>query len=178
MSELIKFQRDIALLSIDENMVSYGIEEKTKINELISKAGRQAFLQLITKLSEVETNMRWASDPSILFETGLIKICFDSTKPQINTSELITNNAKEINSNLTSKVLTILKENGKIRLHADLISSRFELQEDGIVHIIFNNVVQVISKENFMKDETKIAIKSAVKQALGKEVSVKYDNLK
>ena len=36
----------------------------------------------------------------------------------------------------------------------------------------------MISKENFMKDESKIAIKSAVKQALGKEVSVKYDNLK
>ncbi len=178
LSELIKFLRDVALFSINEDMISYGDEEKESIRNLLKTTNKQEVLQLITRLSDVENSMRWAGDPSIMFETGLIKICFEGSTQQPNHAELITSNAKEINSNLTSKVLTILKENGKIRLHADLLSAKFELQEDGIVHIIFSNTVQAVSKENFQRDESKIAIKSAVKQALGKEVSVKYDNLK
>ena len=75
-------------------------------------------------------------------------------------------------------MLTILKENEKIRLHADLLTTKIELQEDGIVHIIFSNNLVQTTKANFQKEETKIAIKSAVAKALGKEVSVKYDNFR
>ena len=88
------------------------------------------------------------------------------------------NSLEELNEGLASKVLTYLKENEKIRLHADLLTTRIELQEDGIVHIIFDNPPQFSTKENFKKEETKIAIKMAVKNALGKEVSVKYENFK
>ena len=59
-----------------------------------------------------------------------------------------------------------------------IITTKIELQEDGIVHIVFNGPVLESQKVNFQREETKIAIKSAVQKALGKEVSVKYDNLK
>ena len=83
---------------------------------------------------------------------------------------------EEINSTLTQKVLTILKETDKMRIQADLITTKIELQEDGIVHIIFGSKLLPMTKANFQKEETKIAIKSAVSKALGKQVSVKYDN--
>ena len=84
----------------------------------------------------------------------------------------------EESDDIQSKVLTNLKENGKIRLHANLLSTKIEYMEDGIVHIIFNPPVDTVTKATFQKDETKIAIKEAVVKAMGRDISVKYDNLK
>ena len=76
------------------------------------------------------------------------------------------------------KVLTNLKENGKIRLHANLLQTKIEYMPDGIVHIIFSGPVDALTKGTFQKEETKLAIKEAVVAAMGRDVGVKYDNLK
>ena len=144
---------------------------------------------MIPGLSELQSNMKWSSEQQVIFEAGLIKICLSDkgSYAQVDTNKQIANNnillnknvsLEEINDGLTSKVLTKLKENGKMRIQADLITTKIELQEDGIVHIIFNGNIIPAIKANFQKEETKIAIKQAVAQTLGKEVSVKYDNFK
>ena len=194
--ELIKFQRDMALLYIDEKMIEYSDDEKAQMLELAKDAREQDFLELISKLSDAQTKIKWASEQEILFEALLIKIGMERSGPviiQANTFEVInnananvqqnlllnTNNSvEELNKDLTDKVLTTLKENGKMRIQADLLTTKIQLQEDGIVHIIFNGNILPMTKANFQKEETKIAIKSAVQKALGKEVSVKYDNFK
>ncbi len=197
--ELIKLVRDILIYKIDGALVSYSEEEKNIINEIFSKSDKQVFLNLISKLSEVQNNLKWSTEPSIMFETGMIKICLEeknilqSNNSQKNNTEIKTINKvnekteniveegivnpKEAND-LTTKVLTNLKENGKIRLHANLLNTKIEYMSDNIVHIIFNGSVDAITKATFQKDETKIAIKEAVVKAMGKEVGVKYDNLK
>ena len=197
--ELIKLIRDIVIYKIDGNLVAYSEEEKNIINDIFSKSDKQVFLNLIGKLSEVQNNLKWSTEPSIMFETGMIKICLEennfihSNNTQINNAETkainkanekteniieeVVSNSKEAND-LTTKVLTNLKENGKIRLHANLLNTKIEYMADNIVHIIFNGSVYAITKATFQKDETKIAIKEAVVKAMGKEVGVKYDNLK
>ena len=181
--ELIKFQRDIAMYMIDESLINYSEEEKQKIDELAKLANKNFFLDMIAKLSELQNSMKWATERSIIFEAGLIKLCCEnavttSVQPTMQKQQLITENASTLNADLGEKVLAILKENGKVRIHADLLSTKIELQEDGIVHIIFNGNVPVVAKTNFQKDETKIAIKAAVQKAIGKDISVKYDNFK
>ncbi len=185
--ELIKFQRDIAMCDIEGALYKYNEEELKAIKDLSSKADKILFLNLISKLSELQNSIKWSQEQRVMFEAGLIKICLEEKQPQTQikaaTSDaniLLNKNAslEDINSNLGAKVLTILKENEKIRLHADLLTTKIELQEDGIVHIIFSNNLVQTTKANFQKEETKIAIKSAVAKALGKEVSVKYDNFR
>jgi len=195
--ELIKLVRDILVYNIDGSLVSYANEEKQMIDEIYSKANKETFLTLISKLSEVQNNLKWSTEPSIMFETGMIKICLDNLEinfaSKINATEKILNGNDSQNKNIEnnkiecrevkeddigSKVLTNLKENGKIRLHANLLSTKIEYKEDGIVHIIFNPPVDTVTKATFQKEETKIAIKEAVVKAMGREVSVKYDNLK
>ena len=183
--ELIKFQRDIVVYNLDSSFIRFTDEEKVKIEDIIKKQDKAYFLDLISKLSELQSSMKWAEERQIIFEAGIIKICMQGTKIELKDTVSSNNNLilnkdvslDEINSTLTSKVLTILKESDKIRIQADLITAKIELKEDGIVHIIFNGKVPDASKENFQKEETKIAIKSAVTKALGKQVSVKYDNL-
>ena len=174
--ELIKLMRDIVMYKIDGNLVAYSDDEKEKINNIFSKSGKEVFLNFIGKLSEVQNNLKWATEPSILFETGMIKICLDTEIP--NRQVTVIEDTSVNTNDLASKVLTNLKENGKIRLHANLLGTKIEYMEDGIVHIIFNPPVDMVTKATFQKEETKIAIKEAVVKAMGKDVSVKYDNLK
>ena len=189
--ELIKFQRDIAMFDLDNSLYRYNKEENEQIKILASKKEKAVFLDLISKLSELQNSIKWATEQRVMFEAGLVKICFDEKKKDkfeqlssniapSKSNNIILNqdvSLEDINSNLATKVLTYLKENGKMRIQADLLTAKIELQDDGIVHIIFNNLPPA-SKSNFQKEETKIALKTAVHNALGKEVSVKYDNFK
>ncbi len=188
--ELIKFQRDIAISTVDDSIYKYNAKENSVIKELASKKNKMYFLSLISKLSILQNSLKWSQEQKIMFEAGLLKICLEEQREtsnmSSNTSSTATNNLilnkpnaiNEINENLASKVLTILKENGKMRIQADLLTTPIKLMEDGIVHIIFDNNLTDFAKANFQKEETKIAIKSAVAKALGKEVSVKYDNFR
>ena len=185
--ELIKLMRDIVVYTIDGELVSYSDEEKVIIKDIFAKSNKETFLNLIGKLSEVQNNLKWSTEPSIMFETGMIKLCLEKTASNTVASAEKTSNTVIDNTlmnqtasldDLTAKVLTNLKENGKIRLHANLLNTKIELKEDGIVHIIFNPPVDTVTKATFQKDETKIALKEAVVKAMGREVSVKYDNLK
>lgn len=192
--ELIKLVRDILIYKIDGSLVSYSDEEKHVIDEIFANSNKEVFLNLISKLSEVQNNLKWSTEPSIMFETGMIKICLDNTntisevninkvnkvetKIEKNDVTVSHEHVTEESDDIQSKVLTNLKENGKIRLHANLLSTKIEYKEDGIVHIIFNPPVDTVTKATFQKDETKIAIKEAVVKAMGRDVSVKYDNLK
>lgn len=224
--ELIKLVRDIVIFSIDGRLVAYSEEEQKVLQSIYAQGKKEIFLSLIGKLSEIQNNLKWSTEPSILFETGMIKLCLEELEEtsktvskeknsSVTTTAVVvskekalleTNEAmKEKNTNelnvaeasnendrkvkdkvpesvegddLATKVLTNLKENGKIRLHANLLQTKIEYMADGIVHIIFKSPVDVLTKGTFQKEETKIAIKEAVVAAMGRDVSVKYDNLK
>jgi len=188
--ELIKFQRDLAMLFVNKSLLNYSDDKIKEMESIASMSKQEVFLSLISKLSDVQNSIKWANEQEILFESAMIKLCLENQKATVtsatasvitNTNNLVLNNPsqmKSINEGLTNKVLTTLKENGKMIIQADLLTTKIELQEDGIVHIIFTSAPSALSRENFQKEETKIAIKTAVKTVLGKEVSVKYDNLK
>lgn len=166
--ELIKLARDIAIYAIDGD-TAYSTEEKEIFQRLLQRSSKAVFLELISQLSEIQNKIKWSTEPSILFEVEMLKLCL---QPKAGES------SEKAEEDLTAKVLTKLKENGKIRLHAYLLTTKMECQEDGIVHILFQQPVDAVTKATFQKDETKMAIKEAVNAVMGKEVSVKYDHLK
>ena len=182
--ELIKFQRDISLSYIKEELLEYSDDKKTVIKELKSSYKQNTFLDLISKLSDIQNKIRWAAEQEILFEALIIKLCSENNKVPmqnvVSPEPMILLNTQNtvagLNNGLSEKILAYLKENEKFRLRADLLTTKIRLQEDGIVHIIFDAPPTEAAKDNFKKEETKIAIKAAVKYALGKDVSVKYDN--
>ena len=200
--ELIKLVRDIVMYSIDENLVAYSVEEQKVLKAIYVQGKKEIFLSLIGKLSEIQNNLKWTTEPSILFETGMIKLCLDDLQEREEMPKVVarekklsethtTTNSNEsdrkeqakisenlVEDDLATKVLTNLKENGKIRLHANLLQTQIEYMADGIVHIIFKSPVDILTKGTFQKEETKLAIKEAVVAAMGRDVSVKYDNLK
>lgn len=185
--ELIKLIKNILIMLVCGDINSYNEEEKTAIKDNLKNASKEDLINLINELSELESNMKWATEKNIIFQTGLIKICLKKESKIIQNNinyqktNLLKENQKENNNNtedLKNKILTKLKENGKMLLHTKLIDTKMIQDETGIIQIIFEKPVDTFSKGTLQSIEAKMAIKEAVMLALGKEASVKYVNLK
>ncbi len=175
-SSLLKFSRDILISLIDADNLNYSQTQKDKILELSSIKSKEYFAMLVTKIQEAINHLKWAEEQSIIFEVEMLKLCLisdDSNKGNVGNLSQENGNTEE--SNLKDKVLSKISDD---RLRSDLLKTKIELQNDGIVHIIFSEAVLYITKANLQKEESKMAIKSAVKEVLGREASVKYDNLR
>ncbi len=170
--ELIKMTRDLLVLSTCKDLETYRDTELEKLKQLLSKTNKKRLIELIDGLSALSASMKWATEQSIIFEAGLIRLCITNEERKETTK------TNETASDLKSKVLTKLKENGKILLHTILETTKIEFGEDGLVHIVFDAPADAFTKASLLKDESKQAIKEAVVSCFGKDVSVKYDNLK
>lgn len=169
--ELIKLMRDLLILSTCKEIDVYQEVEKEKLQLLLQETNKGRLITLIDGLSSLSNAMKWATEQNIIWETGMIKLC-----TKLENSAITEDHAP---MDLKTKVLTKLKENGKILLHTKLEETRIELgEEDGLVHIIFDKPVDSFVKMNLLKEESKLAIKEAVISAVGKEISVKFVNLK
>ena len=188
--ELIKMMRDFLMLKANCNVSTYNEEEMTRILALLQNVKKEDIISVIDELSSLEAKMKWSTEQSIIFETGLIKICLNENKKtekvQVISQNIVKENINKIEiepqkneeNDLKYKVLTKLKENGKIVVYSKLINTKIEKGQDNLVHIIFDGQVDSFTKATLQKDETKVAIKEAVIAVVGEEVSVKYDNLK
>ena len=180
--EEIKFIRDLLMLEISEDLVVYKDEEKERMKQLVNKASKERLLSLITDLSTLQNNMKWASDREVIFEAGLIKIALQG---EISNNKTITKNEsnstfsqevekpKQTNT-LKEKVLAALKENHKMIMHTILSNAEFKQVDDELVHIEFSKAIDDVNKQYMQKEESKIIIKETVKNALNKEMKIKY----
>ncbi len=167
--EEIKFLRDLVMIKIADNLVTYKDEDLEKMREISKLCDKAKLLRLIVKLSELQNNMKWAMDREIIFETGLIKIIYEEEKNE--TKVVCDNKTKDT---FKENVLAILKENKKMLMLGILSKADFENNDDDLVHIIFGDSVDEYNRQYMQKEESKIIIKEAVKKAMNKEIKIKY----
>ena len=180
--EEIKFIRDLLMLEISEDLVVYKDEEKERMKQLVNKASKERLLSLITDLSTLQNNMKWASDREVIFEAGLIKIALQgetSNNKTITKNESNSTFSQEVEkpkqtNTLKEKVLAVLKENHKMIMHTILSNAEFKQIDDELVHIEFSKAIDDVNKQYMQKEESKIIIKETVKNALNKEMKIKY----
>ena len=180
--EEIKFIRDLLMLEISEDLVVYKDEEKERMKQLVNKASKERLLSLITDLSTLQNNMKWASDREVIFEAGLIKIALQgetSNNKTITKNESNSTFSQEVEkpkqtNTLKEKVLAALKENHKMIMHTILSNAEFKQVDDELVHIEFSKAIDDVNKQYMQKEESKIIIKEPVKHALNKEMKLKY----
>ena len=75
--EVIKFIRDVLLFKTTGNVNIYSKEEIEKIKEISEKTSKEALLKLIYNLSELQNDMKWSTQKTIMFEAGIIKNCIE-----------------------------------------------------------------------------------------------------
>lgn len=194
LAESIKFLRDILIYKVSNILEGFNESETQEIKSLAEATSGKLLISAITKLSSVQSDMKWSNDVDVAFETGILRVTVEvfGTGQSVVNSPLpnnIINNAVDKNSNdmpkidvsnvnkdlsLKEKVLIKLKENHKMRISAVLMNAEIIEASEELIHIVFNSATDETKKAYMQQDETKRAIKEAVISATQKDFKVKY----
>lgn len=232
--EVIKYVKDILVFKATNKLELYSAEEIEEIKKLADKATKERLLQIIYQLSELENNIKWSAQKTIMFQTGIIKLCTceniinngkhanDSAVSSGNTSALearianlenkLTNlqiaprnsNAKTVSSNVPSssrtpsivqeqktvnkapvntsgkeaevwsKVITNLKQTGKIRLYTTLVNTKINPVNDLTWEVIFVNGLTDFTRKILEDSANRNDLNKIIFMEIGKEINLKF----
>ena len=232
--EVIKYVKDILVFKATNKLELYSAEEIEEIKKLADKVTKERLLQIIYQLSELENNIKWSAQKTIMFQTGIIKLCAceniinngkqanDSAVSSGNTSALEarianlenkltnlqiaprTSNAKTVSSNVPSssrtqsiaqeqktvnkapvntsgkeaevwsKVITNLKQTGKIRLYTTLVNTKINPVNDLTWEVIFVNGLTDFTRKILEDSANRNDLNKIIFMEIGKEINLKF----
>lgn len=73
--EMIKHTKSLLMCKINDKQEIYSEEEKKQMEETAEKTSKEELINIIYKLSELESKMKMSSQKIIIFETEIIKLC-------------------------------------------------------------------------------------------------------
>ena len=76
--EMIKYVRDVLIYKSKGRLELYSQSELEKIKELADSSSKETLFYLIKQLSEMENDIKWSSQKSIMFQAGIIKLTVES----------------------------------------------------------------------------------------------------
>ncbi len=232
--EVIKYVKDILVFKATNKLELYSAEEIEEIKKLADKVTKERLLQIIYQLSELENNIKWSAQKTIMFQTGIIKLCAgeniinngnqanDSSVASGNTSALEarianlenklanlqiaprTSNTKTVSSNVPSssrtpsiaqesktvnkapvntngkeaevwsKVITNLKQTGKIRLYTTLVNTKINPVNDLTWEVIFVNGLTDFTRKILEDSANRNDLNKIIFMEIGKEINLKF----
>ena len=111
--EVIKYLKDILVYKATNNLEIYSAEEIEEIKALSELAQKDRILKIIYDLSELENTIKWSAQRTIMFQTGVIKIC----------SDFVENTSSSSNSSITdSAVKELLNKIAKLEQKVERIN--------------------------------------------------------
>ena len=90
--EIIKYIKDILVYKATNNLQLYSEKELKEIKVLAEASERERLLKIIYELSELENNLKWSNQKTIMFQTGIIKVCIPNS--------IITGNVQELQNRI------------------------------------------------------------------------------
>ena len=75
--EVIKYFKDILVYKTTNNLALYSEKEIEEIKRLADITEEDRLLSIIYQLSDLENDIKWSSQKTIMFQTGIIKACRD-----------------------------------------------------------------------------------------------------
>lgn len=87
--ELIKYVKDILVYKAAGKLDLYSEEEIEKIEEISEKVSKEDLIDIVYKLSELENEIKWSTQKTIMLQAGIIKLCSKQAKIGNNIEERI-----------------------------------------------------------------------------------------
>ena len=78
--EIIKYVKDILLFQATKKLEIYSKEELENIKNLSELASKEEILNIIYELSNLENDIKFSSQKTIIFQTGIIRLCMNDSK--------------------------------------------------------------------------------------------------
>ena len=73
--EIVKYVKDILLYKATKNVELYNEEEKQKITKIAEEVEKERLMNLVYAFSELENEMKYSTQKTIIFQAGIIKLC-------------------------------------------------------------------------------------------------------
>ena len=86
--EIIKYVKDILLYKATNHLELYSEEEKNKVKEISETVEKERLINLVYAFSELENEMKFSTQKSIIFQAGIIKLCSKLTINSVGNSDL------------------------------------------------------------------------------------------
>ena len=96
--EMIKYVKDVLVYKSSKKADLYSEEETEKIKCLSEKASKDKLVYLIYELSNLENDMKWSTQKTIMFQAGMIKLC----SKEVGTSGTLEERIEKIENYLKS----------------------------------------------------------------------------
>lgn len=198
--EIIKYVKDILVYKATNSLKIYSQIELNQIKELAELTSKERLLNIIYELSELENDMKWSSQKSILFQVKMIKLCSkQETKKLVETVDQNTNHVVHKQESLQNKekqsakpkandtvnlskgkgidgwkdIVDGLKQSGKILLYTNLINSKAVEINDMTVGVEFPEGITSFGKSIIEKPENINELSKLISMQYGKEMRVK-----
>ena len=87
--EMIKYVKDILVFKASNKLDLYSQEELEKIKQISEVVSKERLVNLVYQLSELENDIKWSTQKTILFQAGIIRLCNESTDKTTDISDRI-----------------------------------------------------------------------------------------
>ena len=123
-------------------------EEIKEIDDMLNGVSSERLVNLIYSLSEIQNNMKLTTQKSILFQAGMIKLCYNNASSKDSSIGTDSNLEKRI-----EKIENYLKSNGTRNIETNIIkpsyiSNNIEAKPKGVASEEKTNVVKSKINEN------------------------------
>lgn len=107
--ELIKYVKDILVYKASNKLELYSEEELNKIKIISEKVSKEKLVDIIYQLSNLENDIKWSTQKTIMFQAGIIKLCSKQAETSSNLEERLDKVEKylrisKVTSNMTMPV--------------------------------------------------------------------------
>ena len=200
--EVIKYFKDILVYKATNKIELYSKEEVEQIKILSNKTEKQRLFDIIYSLSNLENDIKWSSQRTIMFQTGIIKLCQEkietvsqrkeeyisdketnATNNTKTSSKIISKEENRTNpsnrpEDVWKKVIISLKTSGKIRLYTSLINTRVKEINDLVWEVQFPNGITEFNKRILEDINNRNDLVKEIFRFSGKEIHLRYKDLK
>ena len=159
--EIIKYLKDILIYKSTKKLDIYSKDEIKEIEEISKLASNEKILNIIYLLSSLENDIKWSTQKTIMFQTGIIRACLDikndgldelkakvaEIENKIENEDIkVSNNSKNVeNSNKTSSKQTEVESK----------EESFFAENVGDIVLSDDDLINAVPKEDVSKKDNK-----------------------
>ena len=87
--EIIKYIKDVLVYKASGKLDLYTDDELNQIKEISENSSKERLIDLIYNLSELENDIKWSTQKTIMFQAGIIKLCNKKAEGSNNLEERV-----------------------------------------------------------------------------------------
>lgn len=118
--EILKYVKDMLVYKSSKKAELYSEEEIKEMDDMLNGVSSERLVNLIYSLSEIQNNMKLTTQKSILFQAGMIKLCYNNESSKDSSIGTDSNLEKRI-----EKIENYLKSNGNRNIETNIVKPSY-----------------------------------------------------